>query len=116
MSEKKLIKIPRQIRLKTEFFEGFGIEELIKTVFVGAISAILAFIWNRFTGNTIIATLFVIGIIIVSVIALIKGNNNFSMADTISNILKFEFMQKEYKYERGEFYSKFISKKEKHKS
>lgn len=42
----------------------------------------------------------VIGAIAVSVISLIKGNNNFSMVDTIKNIVKYELMQKEYKFER----------------
>ena len=28
---KKQVKIPRQIRLKTEFIVGFGMEELFKT-------------------------------------------------------------------------------------
>ena len=40
----------------------------------------------------------VIGAIVVSVVSLIKGNNNFSMVDVIKNYAKFEFMQKLYKY------------------
>ena len=98
--KKKQVKIPRQIRLKTEFFVGFGMEELIKTLIVGAISGIIAYMFYLFTGKTIVATLIVIGAIVVSVVALIKGNNNFSMIDTIKNILKFETMQKEYRYRR----------------
>lgn len=99
-NNKKQVKIPRQIRLKTEFFIGFGMEELIKTLIVGAISGIVAYLFYLFTGKTIIATLIVIGAIVVSVVSLIKGNNNFSMVDTIKNILKFETMQKEYRYEK----------------
>lgn len=30
----------------------------------------------------------------------IKGNNNFSMVDTIKNIVKFRIMQKDYRYKR----------------
>ena len=97
---KKQIKIPRQIRLKTEFFIGFGMEELIKTLIVGAIAGVISYIFYKITGKTIIATLMVIGAIAVSVISLIKGNNNFSMVDTIKNIVKYELMQKEYKFER----------------
>ena len=41
-----------------------------------------------------------LGAIVVSVVSLIKGSNNFSMVDTIKNILKFETMQKEYRYRR----------------
>ena len=99
-NNKKQVKIPRQIRLKTEFFVGFGMEELIKTLIVGVISGIVAYLFYLFTGKTIVATLIVIGAIVVSVVSLIKGNNNFSMVDTIKNILKFETMQKEYRYIR----------------
>lgn len=97
---KKQIKIPRQIRLKTEFFIGFEMEELIKTLIVGAIAGVISYIFYKITGKTIIATLMVIGAIAVSVISLIKGNNNFSMVDTIKNIVKYELMQKKYKFER----------------
>lgn len=96
---KKQVKIPRQIRLKTEFFIGFGMEELIKTLIVGAIAGIIAYILYKITGQTIISTLIVIGAIVVSVVSLIKGNNNFSMVDVIKNYAKFEVMQKEYRYE-----------------
>ena len=92
---KKQVKIPRQIRLKTEFFIGFGMEELIKTLIVGAVAGIIAYVFYLFTHQTIIATLIVIGAISISVIALIKGGNIFSMLDMIKNIVKFEFMQKE---------------------
>ena len=98
--DKKQVKIPRQIRLKTEFFIGFGMEELIKTIIVGAISGAFAFILYKFTGKTLISTLIVIGAIVISVISLIKGNNNFSMTDIIKNYIKFELMQKDYKFEK----------------
>ena len=103
--KKKMIKIPRQIRLKTEFLVGFGMDELIKTIIVGVIAGIIAFIYHKITNQTIIATLIVIGAIVISVISLIKGNNNFSMVDTIKNIVKFKVMQKDYRYKRIEGYN-----------
>ena len=63
-------------------------------------SLLVAYILYKITGQTIISTLIVIGAITVSVISLIKGNNNFSMVDVIKNYAKFEFMQKNYKYKR----------------
>lgn len=107
---KRQVKIPRQIRLKTEFFVGFGMEELIKTLIIGAIAGGISYILYKITNQTIIATLLVIGAIVVSVVALIKGNNNFSMVDTLKNIIKFETMQKDYRYERGDFNNKTIQK------
>lgn len=111
VDNKKQVKIPRQIRLKTEFFVGFGMEELIKTLIVGAIAGVIAYITYTIIGQTIISTMIVIGAIVLSVVALIKNNNNFSMLDIIKNMIKFEFMQKEYKYGRGDFNNKTISKK-----
>lgn len=109
-TDKKQVKIPRQIRLKTEFFVGFGMEELIKTLIVGAISGVVAYIAYLITAQTILATLIVIGAIVVAVVSLIKGNNNFSMVDIIKNIIKYELMQKKYKYERGDSNNKFVKK------
>ena len=109
-TDKKQVKIPRQIRLKTEFFVGFGMEELIKTLIVGAISGVIAYIVYLITAHTILATLIVIGAIVVAVVSLIKGNNNFSMVDIIKNIIKYELMQKKYKYERGDSNNKFVKK------
>lgn len=109
--DKVQVKIPRQIRLKTEFFIGFGMEELIKTLIVGAVAGVIAYILYKITNQTILATLLVIGAIVVVVISLVKGNNNFSMIDMIKNIVKYETMQKEYRYERGDFNNKTISKK-----
>ena len=47
--------------------------------------------------NTFIKS-FVIGSITMSVVFLVKGQNNFSMLDSVINIIKFILVQKEYKY------------------
>lgn len=106
MQDRKTIKIPTEIKLKTEFFDGYGMQELVKTIIVGAIASIIAYIVYLFTHQTLFSTFFVLGAIVVSVVALIKGNNNFSMVDSIKNLIKFIIMQKEYKYERGDFNTK----------
>lgn len=103
MQDKRMINIPSQIRLKTEFFEGYGVEELVKTIVVLAISVVIAYIIYLFTKVTLISTLFVIGCVVIAVVFLTKNRNNFSMADNLQNIIKYELMQKRYKYERGNF-------------
>lgn len=100
---KRTVKIPSQIRLQTEFFEGFGIEELIKTIIVLAISSIIAYFIYKITHTTLIATFIVIGSTIIAVVFLTKNRSGFSMVDNIKNIVKYELMQKGYKYERGNF-------------
>lgn len=100
---KKMIKIPAQIRLNTEFFEGYGMEELVKTIIVLGIAVVIAYIIYFFTKVMLISTFFVIGSVVIAVVFLTKNRNNFSMADNIKNIIKYELMQKRYKYERGNF-------------
>lgn len=100
---KKMIKIPTQIRLKTEFFEGYGIEELVKTIFVLGIATVIGYIIYLFTKAMLISVFFVIGNTVIAVVFLTKNRSNFSMADNITNIIKYELMQKSYKYMRGNF-------------
>lgn len=103
---KKMIKIPTQIQLKTEFFEGYGTEELVKTIIVLAISSIIAYILYLVTKTSLISTFFVIGSTVLAVVFVTKNRSGFSMADNIKNIVKYELMQKGYKYERGNFNKK----------
>lgn len=49
---KKQVKIPRQVRLEAEFFVGFGMEELIKTLIVGAVVGVIAYLFYLFTRQT----------------------------------------------------------------
>jgi len=110
VQDNKTIKIPTEIKLKTEFFDGYGMQELVKTIIVGGIASIIAYIVYLFTHQTLFSTFFVLGTIVVTAIALIKGKNNFSMLDSIKNLLKFSLMQREYKYVRGDFNNKIDKK------
>ena len=113
MVDNKTIRIPTEIKLKTEFFDGFGMQELIKTVIVGAVASAISYCIYLFTHQTLFSTFLVLGVLIVTVIALIKGQNNFSMLDSIKNIIKYSLMQREYKYVRGDFNNKFIKENKK---
>ena len=110
MESKRLLKIPSQIRLKTEFFEGFSTQELIKTIICGVIASVIAYIIYLIFKQALTSTLIVIGTIVMSVIFFTKNRNNFSMSDSIKNILRFQTMQREYKYVGGDFYNKKVVK------
>ena len=77
MKSKRLLKIPSQIRLKTEFFEGFGTQELIKTIICGVIASVIAYIIYLIFKQALISTLIVIGTIVISVILLQKTEISF---------------------------------------
>lgn len=84
-------------------FEGYGMEELIKTIIVLAISSVIAYIAYKITNTTLFATFIVIGSTVLAVVFLTKNRNGFSMTDNISNIIRYELMQRAYKYERGNY-------------
>lgn len=100
---KKTVKIPSQIKLQTEFFEGYGMAELIKSIIALAISSIIAYCIYKITKTTLLATFLVIGSTAISVVFVTKNRSGFSLMDNIKNIVKYELMQKGYKYERGKF-------------
>jgi hypothetical protein len=104
VQDKKTIKIPKAIRTKTEFFDGFGMTELIKTSISMAIASIIAYVAYLFTHQAVYSTFFVLGVTIVSVMFVRKGRNNFSMLDLLKNLVRFKTIQKEYRYTRGDFY------------
>ena len=53
---KKTVKIPSQIKLQTEFFEGYGMAELIKSIIALAISSIIAYCIYKITKTTLLST------------------------------------------------------------
>ena len=75
---KKTVKIPSQIKLQTEFFEGYGMAELIKSIIVLAISSIIAYCIYKITKTTLLATFLVIGSTAISVEGLAKKEENFA--------------------------------------
>lgn len=103
VQDKIMLNIPSQIRLKVELFDGYGVEELIKTLIVLGVSSIIAYIIYLCTRIVLMSTMLVIGSVVIAVVFLTKNRNNFSMADNMMNIIKYELMQKRYKYERDNF-------------
>ena len=77
--------------------------ELIKSIIALAISSIIAYCIYKITKTTLLATFLVIGSTAISVVFVTKNRSGFSLMDNIKNIVKYELMQKGYKYERGNF-------------
>ena len=90
-----MIKIPSQIRLKTEFFEGYGIEELVKTIIVLCIAVVIGYIIYLFTKITLISTFFVIGSVVIPI------NTDLFSEEELENkmdSMSIEFSNEQYPY------------------
>lgn len=101
VEDKKILRIPKTIKTKTEFFVGFGVAELVRTLIITGISCIVAYIVYLAKNETITPVFIVIISATVSVVLFTKNSINFSLFDYLVNIIKFHLSQKEYKYRKG---------------
>jgi len=90
--------IPVNIRIRFEFFDGYGFAELMPTIIAALVSVFVAFIAHTFINGAVIPVLIVLVTTAASVMALAKGENNQSMTDQIGHIVRFMREQKLYKY------------------
>ena len=90
--------IPVNIRTRFEFFDGYGMAELMPTLGIAAGSGFIAVLIHAATGSTISAILLVLVSIAAAVMALAKGEGNMSMVNHIQCILRFMREQRRYEY------------------
>lgn len=100
MSERKKqsLYIPQGLKTRVEIFDGYGKEELFKTIIVTVIAGIFdAFMYFIFR-NTVISMVFILVVISGSVMMLTKDKNNISVVDQVGFMIKFARSQKVYRY------------------
>jgi hypothetical protein len=90
--------IPVNIKTRFEFFDGYGVTELIPTVIAALVGGFFAFIVHAVTGGAIGPVLTVLITIAASVTALAKGENNMSVIDQTKCVLRFAREQRKYPY------------------
>jgi len=123
--ENKGLYIPANIRPRFEFFEGFGVPELVATVIAALISGFIAFLIHTFTDGMILPILCVLVTVAASVTAQMKDASNQSAIDQVKYVLWFIKEQKVYPYYYSNTFTlksrkgrsnAYISKKEKERS
>lgn len=97
-SEKHTLYIPQGLKTQVEIFDGFGKEELFKTIIITLIAALVDGVIYLITKNTSIAVVFILTAIAGSVMMLTKDKTNISVVDQIGFMIKFFRSQKKYKY------------------
>lgn len=95
---KQTLYIPQGLKTRVEIFDGFGKEELVKTILVtlvaGGIDALLFLIFR----NVVTSVVFMLIAISGSVMMLTKDKNNISVVDQVGFMIRFAKSQKVYKY------------------
>ena len=90
--------VPTQIKIKAEYFPGFGSKELTITCIATCIAIALAYLCHVFTGALLIPLFSVFGVIAFTISLVVKGSLNVSIVDQFNYLVKFRKSQKSYKY------------------
>lgn len=96
--EKDTLYIPLGLKVKPDIFDGFGKEELFKSIVTTIIAALLDVAFYLVSRNVAVSVVIILASIAGSVMAFTKDKTNLSVADQIRNMIRFSRMQKFYPY------------------
>ncbi len=96
--EKETLYIPLGLKTKTEIFDGFGKEELFKSILATLVAGAIDTIIYMLTKNTAFCVVFILSSIAGSVMMFTKDKTNISVVDQLKFMIRFAKSQKNYKY------------------
>ena len=97
--EENELFMPQGVKSKSQFVDGFGAEEIRKSLLTVAILEVLDVIYYLSSRNSTWALLVGMLIVVVSVSMHIKDpNTNSSIVDLVSRMIRFQKSQKYYPY------------------
>ncbi|MEA3423120.1 MAG: hypothetical protein U9Q80_04960 [Bacillota bacterium] len=96
--EKQSLYIPQGLKTRVEIFEGYGKEELFKTIIATVIAGVFDILLYLIFKNTVASMVFILVAISGSVMMLTKDKNNISVVDQVGFMIKFAKSQKVYRY------------------
>lgn len=98
INEKETLYIPLGLKTRTEIFEGFGKEELFKSIIVSLIAGAIDVAIYLLTKSASFCVVFILSSIAGSVLMLTKDKTNISVVDQIKFMVRFDKSQKIYRY------------------
>lgn len=98
MAREKPLYIPQGLKLRKEIFNGYGKEELMKTILVTLVAGVIDALQFLITRNTVVTIVFMLVAVSGAVLMLTKDNSNISVVDQMGFIIRYQFGQKKYKY------------------
>ena len=106
MEDKKEYKlyIPTNVKTRLEFFKGYGVSELIKTLIVLIALLPISIILFKVTNGYMIPVIFEFIGVAGTIIAITKDDNNLCIVSQIKYMIEFSKIQKEYRYK---YYNKW---------
>jgi len=96
--KKNPLYIPQGLKTRVEIFDGFGKEELFKTIMVTIVVGILDILYYLIFKNTVVSIVTILVAIAGSVMMLTKDHTNISVVDQVGFMVRFARSQKYYPY------------------
>lgn len=98
IKQKQTLYIPQGLKIRVEIFDGYGKEELFKTVIITLISGLVDVLLFLVFRNVVVSIVFMLVMVSGSVMMLTKDKSNISVIDQVRFMVKFARSQKIYKY------------------
>ncbi|WP_324824790.1 hypothetical protein [Sinanaerobacter sp. ZZT-01] len=95
---KNPLYIPQGLKTRVEIFDGFGKEELFKTIMTTIIVGILDVLYYLISKNTVVSVVTILVAIAGSVMMLTRDRSNISVVDQVGFMIRFARSQKFYPY------------------
>ena len=96
--KKNALYIPQGLKTRVEIFDGYGKEELLKTLLVTVVVGILDVFYYLIFRNTVVSVVMILVAIAGSVMLLTKDHTNISVVDQVGFMVRFARSQKIYPY------------------
>ena len=106
--EKIQLSIPVNLKTKTEFFDGYGVQELLQNTVIACIGIIIALIFYLFSRNDFMAIIIAFVFVAGGFFLTVKDTFTLSLLDQFRIAYKFTKTQKSYKYQYGGGIDEFI--------
>lgn len=95
---KQTLYIPQGLSTRVEILEGYGKEELYKTIFVTIVTGMIDLLMYLLFRNVVASIVTILVAIFGSVMLLTKDKMNCSVVDQIGFMIRFARSQKIYRY------------------
>lgn len=99
-NEETKLYIPSNVKVRLEFFKGYGVKELISTIIVAIalipISIIVYYLGNQ---NYLLPVVIEMFGVVATVVATTKDENNLCIVNQVKHMLDFAKTQKKYEYQ-----------------
>lgn len=96
--KKNTLYIPQGLKTRVEIFDGYGKEELMKTILVTIVVGVLDIFYYLIFKNMVVSVVTILVAIAGSVMMLTKDHTNISVVDQVGFMIRFARSQKIYPY------------------